>query len=282
MDENRPAFRLKAPGSSDSGPALRLPGRSSFPAVDDHLVQPEITRDEIIAGRRVIAFPAELPHADRQTQLDYVLKAHVVPGYSVATDLVTRHAVNSDFASDTCIYRKGVDPETGRRYLEEVAFEIVSKQKKGGVTKKAVLMHHRGVRRIFAVFVKGRQRVCEWSPESQTWCTLEPDSHIEDIRLIKPLAVSALLDAAIADNAVAEALIAKGNPVIRKEVDMAEARGEVRGQAKSIIIFLEARGLAVSSAQRKEILSCHDATRLDRWSSRAAVASSTSEVLSEP
>lgn len=44
MDENQRA-------RSDLGPALRLPSRDSFPRVDDHLVELEITRDEIIGGR---------------------------------------------------------------------------------------------------------------------------------------------------------------------------------------------------------------------------------------
>ena len=30
-----------------------------FPPVDEHLVEPEVTRDEIIGGRRVVALPAE-------------------------------------------------------------------------------------------------------------------------------------------------------------------------------------------------------------------------------
>ncbi|MEA2604880.1 MAG: hypothetical protein QOF89_5872 [Acidobacteriota bacterium] len=273
---------------------MRLPGRNFFPGIDDHLVKPEVTRDEIIAGRRVVAQPAELPHADEQTQLDYVLRAHAIPGYGVAADLLTRHAEDSDFASDACVYRKGVDPETGARYLEEVAFEIVSEQKKRDVTEKAELMHHRGVRRIFAIFVKGRQRVCEWLPESRTWRTLDYDSLIEDPRLVRPLVVSALLDAATADHAVIEALAAKGDPTLQRREDKARSEGKaegrtegreegrLEGRAEFILTLLEMRGLTVSTAQRQEILSCYDLARLDRWLHRAAVASSVDKVLSEP
>src|SRR6185436_2623119 len=113
MDEKRSAVSLKAPGPSTG--SLHLPGRDSFPRVDDHLVVPEITRDEIIAGRRVVAHPAGPRHATRHTDLDYVVRAHVAPGYIVASDLLTRHGEKSDFASDTCIYQKGIDPETGAR-----------------------------------------------------------------------------------------------------------------------------------------------------------------------
>jgi hypothetical protein len=297
MDERRHGYQLKAPGSSGAG-SLRLPGRGAFPNVDDHLVEPEVTRDEIIGGRRVVALPAEAPHADRQTQLDYVLRAHVAPGYQAATDLLTRHDVDSDFASDTCVRRAGTDPETGTRYLEELAFEVVSEQNERLVGDKAPRMQRRGVRRIFAIFIKKKQRVCEWSAESQSWQLLDPASQIEDRCLVKPLAVAALLDAAAADKAVAEALLAQGNPVLVEReaaarhagVVQGAAQGEAEGKAKgllqrsaeAILAVLEARGIAVSAAERQKIRRCRDLERLDRWLRRAALASSAGEVTAEP
>jgi hypothetical protein len=275
MDENRPPYRLKAPGSSDAGPPRHLPGRGSFPGLDDHLVEAEITRDEIIGGQRVVLSPAHEPHATEHTELDYVVRAHVAPGYGAATDLLTRHDEESDFATDTCVRKKGVDPQTGGRYLEEIAFEVVSEQKERYVREKALRMHRRGVRRIFAVWTKD-QRVCEWSPEGQSWRRLAADARIEDPCLVTPLKVAALLDAAAADDAVVAALAAKGNPAIRQR----EAEGEARGQAAAILKVLEARGVAVNEAQRQEILCCHDLDRLDQWLSRAIQAASADEVLS--
>ena len=282
MDENRPPYRLKAPGSPDSGSPRRLPGRGAFPDIEDHLVQAEVTRDEIIGGKRVVLSPAHEPHAEEHTELDYVVRAHVAPDYSGATDLLTRHDEESDFATDTCVRKKGVDPETGSRYLEEIAFEVVSEQKARYVTEKALRMHRRGVRRIFAVWVKGPRRVCEWSPESRSWRPLDADARIEDPCLVAPLAVAALLDAAAADNAVLEALAVKGNPALRRREAAAEARGEARSKAAAIFEVLEARGIAVSTDQRQLILGCQDLDRLGRWLRRAAVASSGSEVTSEP
>lgn len=290
MDENRRAYSLKAPGSSGSGAPRHLPGRGSFPRVDDHLVVPELTRDEIIGGVRVIASPAQPPHADQHTQLDYVLRAHAAPGYRAAADLLTRHDQDSDFASDVCLYKDGIDPETEARYLEEIAFEVVSEQNERYVTEKALRMHRRGVRRIFTIWVKGKnRRVCEWSPETQSWLPLAVDSRIEDPCLVAPISVTVLLDAAEADNAVVRALDAKNNPEIRKleaaarEEGRAEgkAEGQAAGVAGSILDVLDARGLAVSEAQRQEILSCQDLDRLTRWLRRAALASSIDEIISE-
>lgn len=287
MDENRRGYNFKAPGHSDGGSPRHLPGRGGpFPRVDDHLVEPEVTRDEIIGGQRIVAFPANPPHANQQSRLDYVLQALVAPGYIASADLLTRHDQESDFASDACIYKEGVDPTTGARYLEEIAFEVVSEQNEGWVTEKARRMHRRGVRRIFAVWVKKTHRVCEWSSESESWHRLGPDARIEDVCLVTPLQVASLLDAAKADYAVVEALAAKGSPAIREREAAAEARGEARGEIKgkaaAILKFLETRGIPASEAQRQEILGCQDLDRLDRWLGRAALASSADEVISEP
>jgi hypothetical protein len=288
VDEKRAVFDLKAPGASGAS-ALHLPGRADFPRLDEHLVVPEVTRDEIIKGRRVVAMPADAPHGDQHFRLDYVVGAHVAPGYEGSTELLTRVGKHSDFASDACIRKAGNDPATGSRYLEEVAFEVVSTQSEGDVTEKAEEMHERGVRRIFAIFVKGPRRVCEWSPKSRRWTPLDAGARIEDPCLVTPLAASALLDAALADNAVVEALIAKNNPVYLERVAAAKAdgkaegraEGEVKGTAEAILRVLEARGVAVSQAQREEILRCSDLARLSRWVVRASLATSSEEVTAE-
>jgi len=272
MSEERPGYSLKAPGTS--GRSLHLPGQGAFPPVDEHLVEPEVTRDEIIGGRRVVAFPAEAPHADQHGDLQYILRAHIAPGYVASVDLLTRFDQKSDFASDACVRREGVDPQTGRRHLEELAFEVVSEQREQKVSEKVPRMHRRGVRRIFALFLKSRQ-VCEWSAEGQgSWRPLDLASAIEDPCLAKSLAVAALLDAAAADDAVIEALAAKDNPALRRMKVAAEAQGI----AKSILRVLERRGVAVSADQRQEILSCTDLDRLNHWLDQAALAATADEV----
>ena len=288
MDENRRAYSLKAPGPDGSGSAMRLPGRGSFPNVDDHLVEPEVTRDEIIGGRRIEASPAETPHADQQVELDYLIRAHVAPGYRSATDLITRYGVDSDFASDTCVRREGIDPATGRRYLEEIAFEIISEQREKLATEKAERMHRRGVRRIFAVWVKSGE-VGEWNAEGQAWVKLMPGSKIEDPCMATPLEIAALLDATLADDSVAEALVSKGNPVLLERESSAKAagreegreEGQAQGMARSILGILAVRKIDTSERERQTILSCQDLDQLGHWLQRAVVASSADEVLTE-
>jgi len=276
VDEKRAGYDLKAPGAGAS--SLHLPGRAGFPRLDDHLVVPEVTRDEVIKGRRVVAHPAAPPHGDQHFRLDYVVAAHVAPGYEGSTDLLTRMGKKSDFATDACIRKTGTDPATGTRYLEEIAFEVVSTQSEGYAADKAEEMLARGVRRVFGIFVKGPRRVCEWSPESRRWVLLDAGARIEDLCLVTPLAAPALLDAALADDAVVEALKAKRNP----EILRLEATAKAKGTAEAILTVLEARGLAVSQVQREEILRCSDLDRLSRWVVRASLATSAEEVTAEP
>ncbi|HXU33386.1 MAG TPA: hypothetical protein VN851_22690 [Thermoanaerobaculia bacterium] len=280
MDEKRAGYNFAAPGASGAA-SLRLPSRADFPGLDDHLVVPEVTRDEVIKGRRVVAHPALPAHGDEHSEIDFVVRGLVAPGYQVSTDLLTRVAGDSDFASDSSIRRKGDDPATGSRYLEEIAFEVVSTQNERNVAEKAEEMCRRGVRRIFAIFVQGPRRVCEWSPENRRWMPLEAGGRIDDPCLITPLAVSALLDAAQADDAVVAALKAKRNPEILKLEAAAESKGEARGTAEAILKILAARGVAVNQTQREEILRCSDVPRLSRWVVRASLATSAEEVTAD-
>ena len=228
MEEKRAGYSLKAPGNPG-------PDRGLFPCVDDHLVQAEVTRDEIIGGRLVVAEPAEPSKATKHSILNYVLRAHLAPGYHGASDLLTRFDHHSDFAFDACAYKDGIDPETGARYLQEVAFEVLSEQNESLVTEKAGIMHRRGVRRIFTVWVDSQTRVCEWSPDSQGWRPLPPESSIDEPCFATPLPIAALLDKAAADNAVVRALAAKRNPVLQEREAAAETRGVVEGETAHLL-----------------------------------------------
>ncbi len=218
---------LLAPPPSGSSAAARLPPRDEpepMPSLDEHLVQAE-TREQIVRGRRVVAMPAHPPHADRHFRLDYILGAHVKEGYTGSTDLLTRAGPRSDFASDTCIRREGIDPRTDTRYLEELAFEVVNEQSMRDITEQAEDLTARGVRRVIAIFVK-KNEVREWSPATSSWITLDAKGMLTDDTLARPIRVKDLLDAAEADNAVARALLAKNNPVL----DEAKTRSRKEGR----------------------------------------------------
>jgi len=229
------------------------------PYVDDRLVQPE-TREERLHGRRLQALPANPEHGDEHTELDYLARGDLAPGYVASTDLLTRAGEGSDFATDTCIRRAGIDPRTGSRYLEEVAFEVVNAQSLANMTERARQLTSCGVRRVFAIFVK-TQQVGEWSSSQDRFITLDLDGVIEDRTFVRPLPVRALFDGAEADDSVARALKAKGNPVITEVRAEGLAEGQAEGRAEGRVegrvegrAEARAEGLAEGRAEAIELL----------------------------
>jgi hypothetical protein len=48
-----------------------------------------------------------------------------------------------------------------------------------------------------------------------------------------------------------------------------KAEGQAEGEARAILAILDARGLAVTAAERSRVLGCTDLAKLDRWVRRA-------------
>ncbi len=227
--------------SSSTQASARAAGKNSrksrakkaFPPVDTHLVVPEVTRDEMIRGRKVVAMAALPEHADAQTGLNFLLAAHAARGYIVSTELLTRVSEGSDFATDVCIRKEGIEPETRQRYLEELSFEIVNEQRMRDITDKASELATRGVRRIFAIFVK-RHEIGEWSQKQRKFVPLDPESLFTDEALVRPIAFKALIDQAVAETEVVKALAAKGNPEISRIREEGENKGLRRGRKEGL------------------------------------------------
>jgi hypothetical protein len=210
MDPKSTGF-LAAP--SATGPALSFPGmrdKEAMPRLDEHLVR-DGTREEVLRGQRLIAAPAKAPHADPHARLDYLISAAAASGYVTSSDLLTRAGPGSEFATDTSVRREGIDPATQTRYLEELAFEVVSTQSLREITERAEDLSNRGVRRLVAVFVK-KGEVAEWSASTKSWVPLSLDSTLDDPTLARPVLIRAVFDAGVADNEVVDSLAAKDNP----------------------------------------------------------------------
>lgn len=244
------------------------------------MVEPE-GREEIIEGERIYAAPADAPYATQHFDLGYVLGAHVSPGYLGAVDMLTRTAEDSDYAPDASIYSKELDPVTGGRRLEELAFEVTDEQRMAVPTKKARGIMARGVTSVFCILVQER-RVLEWSKETDDWSTLPADGVITDRCLLRPLPVAAILDAVQADEAVARALLERGTAVLDEALAQREARGKTEGRAEGraedILAVLAARGIPVSEELRSRVLSTTDLDILDRWIRKAALVASADDL----
>jgi hypothetical protein len=261
---------------------------SGFPDLDDRLVEPG-TRHEMLDGELVHVPPADAPHAERQFQLCPLIEAHTGPEFKAACELLTRISRGDDVAPDVSVYPAARDPVTGRRQLEQLAFEVVSTQSLGDAGHKAAKLAARGVRRVFAIDVE-RSRALEWSTAFGTWRMLDAAGHIMDPVFVVPLPIETLVRSARTDDAVARALVAKHNPVIEaiRAEDRAagraqgKAEGRVEGVAETIVAMLSARGVPMSAVERDQILGERDAARLGRWIARAVGCGSVAELLSEP
>jgi hypothetical protein len=293
MDEGRSHTFYLAPGYAGSS-RMKLPGNTqaggqAWPPIDEHLVEPEVSRQEIVDGQLIEASPAHAPHGDEHARLDLVITAHVRPGWRASSDLLTRVDQNNNFATDTCVRQEGTDPATGARYLEELAFEVKSTQSLGHLKRRARAMLRRGVRRFFVVCVKESAGagsddvktgpVLEWIPDAGTW----PDGNwrilgdnevIEDACLARPIEVTALLDAVAAEIAVGRALIAKENPAI---VAYGDSR-YLAGKRDALRTVLAMRDLAPSAEHLGRIDACSDPDLLDRWLRAALAATRAADV----
>ncbi len=253
--------------------------RAGLPAVDERLVMPE-TRFEVIDGKVELVPPADESHGSRHSKISALLEAYAAPGYDVASDMLTRTSVKSDLAPDASVFPAARDPRTGGRQLEELAFEVLGTERPGHAAKKARALAERGVRKIFAIDVK-RRSALSWSATTNTWEILPQGGAIEDRALALPLPVRALVEAMSSDDAVAQALLAKRNPVITTALDDAERKGQIEGRLagklegkaegkaegriESLLAVLAARGLKVRKKHEKRIRSTTDEAVLAGW-----------------
>lgn len=247
------------------------------------------TRHEILNGRVTRVSPADESHGSRHSKVSALVEAHVVGGYDVAADMLTRTSEASDFAPDVSVFARARDAATGGRKLEEIVFEILGTQRLGAAATKARALAERGVRRIFAIDVRNK-RALLWAPRTGTWEILPPDGVIADPLFVTPLPIAALVGAAQSDDAVAAALLAKQNPVLARESKRSHAEGReegrvegleegrVEGLAQALLVLLEARGFALSATLRSHVLATTDARTLERWLRRAVTAKGVKSV----
>jgi Uma2 family endonuclease len=295
--------RLPSPARTAS---LESERRASLPDVDERLVMPE-TRYEAIDGKITYVCPSDEPHGTYHSMIAALLGAYVVPTHRVAVDMLTRTSAKNDLAPDASVFPAERDPRTGGRRIEELAFEVVSTETLPHAGRKAQKLLARGVRRVFAIDVE-RRRALEWSRRTDTWEILAPDGAIVDPTLVIPLPLLPLADAVRADDAVANALLAKKNPVLQEALDKAERRGERKGKRKgkregkregeregelkgkregelkgkrdAVLRLLTRAGIALEDEDRARILGCSDTATLDAWLDRVVGARTAVEVLS--
>ncbi len=244
---------------------------TEMPDVDDHLATPN-TREEWFDGELIFTEPEEPVLADCRSRACYVVRGCVARGYSVAKDLLTRVDGSSDFGTGVSIRKGGNDPHTGRRYLEEICFEVADRERLDHFGARAVKLLRRGVRRCF-VAVPHEDLVAEWEGESRAWIALAPDAAIVDPTLALPVPVAAFGCQDAADGAVFLALWVKRIPAM---VEYAE-----KDPAKLLGLLIWYKFRPTDDATLESIReTIHNADRhsLLRWADRVVSADRVGEV----
>jgi hypothetical protein len=259
-------------------------------AVDAYLDEPdEIQRWERIDGQKKWASPAQAGHGDPHFKLNALVDAHLADGYVGSTDLKTRVDTRHEYASDTCVRRAGDDPTTGKRYLEELVFEVVHKRSKADTNTRAEGFATRGVHRQIGIFIR-KKVVREWVESEGDWGEpLDLKGSLQDSCLAVPLPLAALFDRTLASQAIARALEAKGDPTILAMKKKSEERGEKRGKKRrekrafveAVLDLCEERGFTLSEKTHQRIRATSDVETLRLWLRRAASASTLDEMLAE-
>ncbi|WP_428265028.1 Uma2 family endonuclease [Haliangium sp.] len=286
------APRMEAPGAEKGYDRLEAPAvqetRNSYPPVSDYKVEPE-TNKEYFRGEVRECLPANPTHSEQHSTVVGVLRAYAKPGYTVDIDLLTRQDEHNNFASDVCLRQRGIDPATEDRYLEEVAVEIKATQRAGDLKERARLMAQRGVRRVFAISVKGDKAgdnlvagpLLEWQPERDDWKTWSEDELLDDPCLTGALRVGALLDAVQAEKAIVNAVIESGHPDMVKYGDEREQRGIDVGTRKALLRLMQARGLRLDASAKTRIEACTNEDIMNRWIDRAATANEIADIFDD-
>ena len=249
--------------------------------MDERLAAPE-THTQVIDGVVVQTMGANPPHAVQHAEVARIFAGCIASGYLAAVDMLTRVDRDNDRAADVSVFPAALDPKTGGRQLEELAFEVCDSERVRDVSDKARRFVARGVRRVFYVRVDAHE-VYEWQRANDAWERLRDDDAIADRCFVVPIPVGALVLRVLADDTVAAALLARGNAVITAAVERARRggrdEGRVLGVRESLLRLLVVRGVALSDAQRAKVDACDDVATLDRWFSRAVGAATADEVL---
>lgn len=257
--------------------------RNDRPRIDDYVVEPG-TNTELFEGEVRECLPADPAHSMQQGAVAILLGAYRARGYLIDIDLLTRQSHTNNFASDVCIRQRGLDPKTGVRHLEELAFEIKATQRPGDLKKRARIMADCGVRRVFAIPVKGGDGgddlvagpLLEWQRERDDWVEHAADAELVDRCFDRPLPVAALLTAVTDDESLQRAVLSSESPLMAERDETLVQRGELNGIRRSILALL-AQGGAIRSGMdgeraRAYVDACDDERVLLRWLTRAGRA----------
>ncbi len=180
------------------------------------------------------------------------------------------------------VYDEGVDGEplrhsvTVRRVFEESADAALQRDIAELLPLVTVMEPHDGDRRALVSRVVTRivERV---TANERRKMLVEQAANFATLRLSRPQVHGIVQDVLRRRRIMIDPL--RDFPLVRDGYRKGKREGIREGQAKSLLILLDARGIKVSSAMRTKILACTDGPTLDRWLKNALHAFSAAEVI---
>lgn len=221
------------------------------PPLSARLATPD-ANEEVVDGVRVEVMGALPPHAIQHGEAAHLLRGCLAPGYLCAVDMLTRLDEDNDRAPDVSVFPEAPDECTGERALEEIAFEVRHTESLAHVSKKARAFIERGVRRFFYLRLSDRS-LFEWDRVRDDWTRLPEDTEIRDRCFRVPLPVKAFTSRVVADNAVANALLAARNPVLTEALRKRQSEGRDEGLQPLVHLFVRKLGRALTTRERDHL-----------------------------
>lgn len=157
-------------------------------------------------------------------------------------------------------------------------------QDEGELQQKIAELLAAGTKHVWVVRLMGPQRV-EVHEKGRKMRLAKPGEELKAPGILKnPVPVLALFDREAAHEATLRNLLQRRGyeslDAVRAEAEaQGEIRGEIKGRQEALFAVLGARGLAVSEAERAQILAAQELGELDQWIVRAATAGAVAEVL---
>lgn len=154
--------RLQGADESDDDFALRSDGAAAIAVRPRDEQDPGPARTS--AGKNMSrpapgsdAAPESALHGQPHGQVYFVLHTYVAAGYELDVTALVREPAGRALGSDIRVRKNGLDPKTGDRHVEEMAFAIESQRPDAGavIAQHVEAMLARGVRRIFTISSAG-------------------------------------------------------------------------------------------------------------------------------
>jgi Uma2 family endonuclease len=250
------AFRFDAAGpGAEAGVSYRFPSKNDSLPAPGELSIPGEDGYKLEDGQLVYAAPAGTAHEELHAALVALLVAFVKSSHKVYVDMLTNLATVPKNELAPAISMVAHYEQDESRPLEEVVVEICSTQPLANAERKLRKFASRGVRKLWCIQLS-KQAVWKWDHRMDGLRILPSDGYLEDEVLVCPVAVNVLPKTTFQDNEIAQALLAKENPVLKRNRDdgIKFGRNEgVQSMKSAVQVIADLVGITLDDTQQTQL-----------------------------